>query len=89
MLRVRAATGINKKKKKKKRHNQPPNEGESYSTNKNEILCKDCGERHVRGEKRSAQPSVRHVLFAKEKKSRPEGVQIQKKVEKVKDTQVD
>ena len=34
-------------KKKKKKYNQPPNE-EAYSTNKYEVLCNYCGERHVR-----------------------------------------
>ena len=29
----------------KKMYNQQPNEGEVYSTNKNEILCKYCDER--------------------------------------------
>ena len=35
MYRVRAAARINKKK-----YNQQRNEGETYSTNKYEILCK-------------------------------------------------
>ena len=73
----------------KKKYSQQPNEGEAYSKNRYEILCKYCGERHDR-EKIIALPSVRHAPFAKEKKSRPEGVQIQKKnVEELKDTQVD
>ena len=31
-----------------KKYNQQLNEGEAYSTNKYDILCKSCGERHVR-----------------------------------------
>ena len=56
------------------KYNQQLNKGEAYSTNKYEILCKYCGERHVR-EKIIAQPLIRHAPFAKEKIT-PEGVQI-------------
>ena len=57
---------------KKKKYNQQPNE----------ILCKHCGERYIT-EKIFAQPSVRHAPFEKEKIT-PKGVQIQKKLRKLK-----
>ena len=73
MYRVCAATGINKKK-----YNQQPNEVEAYSTNKYKILCKYCGEWHVK-EKNIYPAFGKTCSICKRKKSHPEDVQIQKK----------
>ena len=70
-----------------KKYNQQPNEGEAYSTNKYKILCKYCGEQHVR-EKIIAQTLVRHALFAIEKITLWRCADT-KKVDELKDTQVD
>ena len=82
MYRVRAATGVNKT------YNQQPNEEEAYNTNKYEILCKWCGERHVRGII-IAQPSMRHTPFWKGKNHAPKVCRYKKNVEGVKYTHVD
>ena len=65
MYRVGAAAVVNKKK-----YNQQLNEGEAYSTNKYEILCKYCGERHIR-EKNNCQDFGKTCSICKRKKSLP------------------
>ena len=60
-----------------KKYNQEPNEEEAYSTNKYEILCKYCGERHVK-EKNNCPAFGKTYYICKRKKSCPEGVNIQK-----------
>ena len=71
-----------------RKYNQQRNEGEAYSTNKYEIICKYCGERHVRV-KIIAQPLVRHDPFTKDKNCTSRCADTKKNVEEVKNTQVD
>ena len=80
--RACVATGINKK------YNQQLNEGEVYSKNKYEILCKYCSERHVR-EKNNCPAFGKTCSICKRKIHAPKVCRYKKNVEELKDTQVD